>query len=341
VAAINIYPRGGNDYSSFVSDICSICSKVHLLNSPNNFLCTANGMPGTQMVTTVVATDLPSSDYVAVAFGNSVFCAVGPNICATSADGQTWVARAIGKGNWKSITWNASNLFVAVGLNCIATSANGTTWVIRVIPPGDYNVVRWNGTVFCALGNNCCATSTDGTTWTARTVPAGNWQGLVCNAGTLSIAVSNGGPNAAMTSTDAIAWTARAGLPAGAYYAIDYNGSNLYVVVGDSVTYNTADGLTWTAGVIPAGKYRAIRWNGSLFATVGLSIAASSAVGATFIARTITAANYFGVDWNASNLFVAVGDFYNAYGAAGTSWTQHAETASPLDTLKAGSFVSN
>ena len=143
MAAINLYPQGGNDYSSFWSGICPVCSKVHHLRSPNAFLCYGAGMPGTAMAPTVVATDLPGATYTSISYNGTVYCAVGPNICATSTDMVTWTSRTIGPGTWEGIAWNASNLYVAVGINCFASSPDGTTWTIRSGPKGYWISVCW------------------------------------------------------------------------------------------------------------------------------------------------------------------------------------------------------
>src|SRR5574341_2002976 len=65
----------------------------------------------------------------------------------------------------------------------------------------------------------------------------------------------------------------------------------------DSVAATSPDGITWTARTIPAGTYRSVAWNGTVFAAVGDSVAATSPDGITWTARTMPAGLYCGVAW--------------------------------------------
>ena len=60
------------------------------------------------------------------------------------------------------------------------------------------------------------------------------------------------------------------------------------VAAGGTTAATSADGITWTARVIPASNYKGIAWSGSIFAAVGdAPVAASSPDGITWTSRVM------------------------------------------------------
>jgi len=122
---------------------------------------------------------MPSSGYGAVAHNGTIFCALkgGTNLCATSADGQTWTQRIMAAvGNWGSIAYGAG-LFVAVGYSGgspIQTSPDGVTWTERTAGGLNYKSVVWNRDHFVAIGygSALASVSLDGITWFNIAMPS-------------------------------------------------------------------------------------------------------------------------------------------------------------------------
>ena len=75
---------------------------------------------------------------------------------------------------WTSVAYGNS-LWVAVGNNAVMTSTNGITWTSRTPAANTYwNSVAYGNSLWVAVGNNAVMTSTNGITWTSRTPAANN-----------------------------------------------------------------------------------------------------------------------------------------------------------------------
>jgi hypothetical protein len=124
------------------------------------------------------ARTLPTSQqWCGVAFGNSVFVAIGTSStnAATSPDGITWTARTIPSGAYYAVIY-AAGLFVAIGTSVCATSPDGITWTARTIGAFNWRTIAYGNGIFVAAHVstestvNQISTSPDGITWTARTI---------------------------------------------------------------------------------------------------------------------------------------------------------------------------
>ena len=109
-----------------------------------------------------------------VAFGNSIFVAVGVGgVITTSPTGTTWTARTSGTAQNLNQVVFANGVFVAVGdSGVILTSTNGTSWTTRTSGTAvGLHGVAFGNSVFVARGQNVCLTSADGVTWVSQTNP--------------------------------------------------------------------------------------------------------------------------------------------------------------------------
>ena len=237
------------------------------------------------LTTQVVANGIVT--YTAVGYGNGMFVALGSNTsgtskvltCATSADGTSWVARAM------------PALSLGIGPN---TS----------IPSGAvFTSVTWTGTQWIAIGPaGVGATSTDGVTWTMTVLPFAAGTGT--SGGTQFLADSNISLGVAMSRFHA-AWCPII--------------SKLVVVPPNSrgangVFWSTADGSTWTE-IVPPAEFRQLGYTTNASVAIAASsseiIVAYIATGASsnFPMETVSNASYQnlltvirttdGVNWSA------------------------------------------
>lgn len=215
----------------------------------------------------------PSDQWLAMAYGNGTFVAVGDctdediTCVMTSSDGITWATTsapdALG-GQWRAVTYDNS-LFVAVSASSdgdyVMTSPDGINWTGRSLPanfPGNgWSGVAYGSSTFVAVGveceyaDYCVMSSPDGATWTAQSALGDNdyWNDIVYAEG-LFVAVGTtdgGGDNSIMTSPDGINWTARSvtGLNEFGWVDVVY-GNGVFVATDGFYVMTSPDGITWT-----------------------------------------------------------------------------------------------
>jgi hypothetical protein len=178
-----------------------------------------------------------------IVYANSLWVAVGwafGNAIQTSPDGSNWTGRTNPFFNGHGIAYNGSNLWVAVG-----HTENGP-------PPG-------------------LATSEDAFTWTENSnIP---WGTAVTYANGLWVVGLNSGVNAIITSTDGSNWTYQSTSFA-TVKKIAYNGSNLWVAVGNAGSSNSniqtsPDASNWTARPSPLTYGYTVEYNNGLWMAGG------------------------------------------------------------------------
>jgi hypothetical protein len=141
------------------------------------------------------------------------------------------------------------------------------------------------------------------------------------------------------TPPTALTWTQRLAGTGSTFNLIAYNGTNLYVAVGDAgVLYSSPDGLTWTSRTsgFGANAIYAVFYGNALWVAVGANgTLTTSTDGITWTART----SNFGASDNildvvyANSLWVAVGTGGGAtntggliYSTDGITWTRKSQT---------------
>ena len=239
---------------------------------------------------------IPPGIYNAVCYNGTLYAAVGASVAASSVDGITWISRTIPAHTYNGLAWNGST-FTAVGSAGICSvSLDGINWASASGAPSEScNGAAWSGSLFATASGTHAFTSSNGNSWTQRgvagtaiaiafstsigtfvavlnanfwTSPTGiTWtahnQGpafgtCVCASPTLFIKASSGS-NQVATSSTGLVWTAQntsGTLPGGAL-GIAWVGDRI-VAVGPSNAAFSLDGMSWSAGTIPAGIYRAI-----------------------------------------------------------------------------------
>jgi hypothetical protein len=230
----------------------------------------------------------------------------GGNTLATSTDGLSWTGRgnnifsvSSNKAAWNGSVWLATG----EGTNTLARSTDGINWtgLGTVTFTTRANGIGWDGNVWVATGEgagNTIAWSPNGLTWNGlgKTTFSTSGKGVIWS-GTQWVATGEGG-NTIATSLDGIIWIERATTSLFSIRANDvaYNGTNLYVAVGEGSTNTIAtssDGETWTG----RGK--------TTFSTAGYAVTTSTSGG-----------------------FIAVGEGGNTIvrSTNGTSWTGLGQT---------------
>lgn len=186
----------------------------------------------------------------AVAFGNSIFVAVGDlGKVLTSADLTTWEVRISGTDTSLLGVAFGNDRFAAVGADGIAiTSSDGIVW--NAVNSGSsaflYSVAYGNG-VFAAVGNNgTIVTSTDGASWRASS--SCSTRVLYCIAFCNGRFITVGERGTILTSRDGIHWSA-AGYPTEHWLFSVTFAKGVYVAVGSNgFLLTSADAVNWTAG---------------------------------------------------------------------------------------------
>jgi type II secretory pathway pseudopilin PulG len=199
-----------------------------------------------------------AQSWVAVAYGDGRYVAVGNNAVMTSTDGITWTSGTPATSDeWWGVAYGNS-IWVAVSYNgTVMTSTNGTAWTQRFPPAGnEYFGVTYGNGLFVAVGetatgspNNQIITSPDGINWTVRSSPVIIRWHSVAYGNNLFVAVARDGTatNRVMTSTDGITWTSQTSV-SGAWRSVAY-GNGLWVATQYSSNgiMTSPDGITWTA----------------------------------------------------------------------------------------------
>ncbi len=186
--------------------------------------------------TWAVGTPLPVASLNGVAFGNSIYVAVGAGgAIFTSSDGASWTARASGTTNdLHGVLWMNNARFVAVG-------ANGTT-----------------------------IHSTDAVTWEAAEQVTTRDLYAITDYGDAPVAVGAGG-TILVSASGGLGWTEYASGTSADLYAVA-TGNARIVAAGAAGTLIYADNptSTWLPGVSGvAADLRGVRFGNNVFAVVG------------------------------------------------------------------------
>jgi hypothetical protein len=241
-------------------------------------------------------------------------------------------------GTWSAIVWDGT-VWVAVSTDgqC-ATSPDLIVWTAQTITNHQWSAICLFGSSLCVVSTDgACSTSANhGVTWTAQTMTAGAWNAVVYT-GTQLVVVGAGPTNYCATSPTGVTWTAQAGLAAGAYTSLVWNGTFL-LAGGSNVLATSPTAVTWTPRAITAYfVISSMDWNGTIFCAVGsfaptLGASGGSATSADGITWVVTnplasAAAYRSIKWVAPlNLWVLVGQggFQCLTSPNGVSWTRQA-----------------
>lgn len=204
------------------------------------------------------------TDFSGVAFGQSIFVAVGsqneeivfPGVITTSGDGVTWAPpfvldspyqpKAVAYGNGK---------FVVVGSfgSWILVSSNGYNWTWSSTPSSSQlNGVCYGNGLFVAVGDSgTILTSPDGLSWTAR--PGGSSTLYAATYGN-GIFVAVGAAGTILTSNTGTTWSFRASNTTKNLGGVAY-GDTKFVAVANScgifscsgAIIKSSDGISWSA----------------------------------------------------------------------------------------------
>ena len=238
--------------------------------------------------------------WTAVAFGNSMFVAVGLGFSsgyvatstgASSPDGATWTGRTLPSGIWNGVIY-AGGQFVAFGqtngsgnVGVCATSPDGITWTQRTVPNlGITGMTYANGlyVAFGFAGSGLATvnyiTSSDGITWTTRSMPSSvSWRyATVLNnvfyASSVDIDGAGGAGSFLAISSDGINWTSRqTPLSFGAYGLWAFNG-RLITTNLSSIFQSTNQGFSWDTGTNLLNGYSCAEALGANTVTFGFAI---------------------------------------------------------------------
>jgi hypothetical protein len=161
---------------------------------------------------------------------------------------------------------NAATLTVPTDTITVSQQPSNTTASVSsyssassTLPTGTYNATsyangKWFATPADALGGDYIATSDDGINWTKRVAvlpTAGTWSKVLYGNGVyLTFRVLNSGSTICATSTDGLAWTSRTvSTEATQTYShawISGGGGWFYATGGNTKSYQSQDGVTWT-----------------------------------------------------------------------------------------------
>lgn len=198
----------------------------------------------------------------AIAYGNGMFVATGPQFISTSPDGITWTSRTLPVGfNYQNIIFNGNQIafgngkFVTMAVNgSSSTSSDGITWT----PINNDNLWQCNGVIFAsgqfvAYGVNIIFTSPNGTTWTSRAsqFAVNEWIKTGVYGNGMFVLISS---TSIQTSSDnGVTWTLESptGLPGTSSYGFEEiaHKDGLFVMTkaSESSVFTSTDAISWQA----------------------------------------------------------------------------------------------
>jgi hypothetical protein len=182
----------------------------------------------------------------AVARFGSKYIAAGPNVSATSDDGNAWVGRSMPGG--AAIATSGTRVVIAGG-STIYSSADLETWSVADQPGARLIALAYGAGTFVAVNGpgGVPLYSTDGVTWNSANSSATHDVSAVAYGGGRFVAV--GDRTSALVSPDGRSWTA-VDIPYGILKAVTY-GTAGFVAVGEDtqnggVVLTSPDGSAWT-----------------------------------------------------------------------------------------------
>lgn len=241
-----------------------------------------------------------SGRYFKVIYANSLFVAIGYNVCATSPDGITWTTRTVPASNWIDITYGAVGGFVAVtntADNKAIYSTDGITWTstpLNAISTRFMDVCYGTGLGYMAITSlGVPSISADGNVWTQKTTLASTISVATNPSGSIYVALNS--TSVVYSTTDGVTWTSRFTASTGGGTAVrvrwcndrfivlgnypsspvggriywSFNGINWYWA--DSAT-TTADGVNHAFGV----NYADVAYGNGIFVAVGGGVSSGS-----------------------------------------------------------------
>lgn len=249
----------------------------------------------------------PIKNMKSIVFANSTYVAVGTNSAATSTDGITWISRTVPFGDYFTVLYAAGKFTAFSAFEIISSANNGVTWTRGIVPytftrpitgaiTNGADIIAYTSTVNqylyslngaawavgASIGFFIAGYSTIGSTGantfrmvdTSNTVFTGPANGLSTTSNNINItncssiaynnsvfvAVSYNNESMFSTSTNGINWTQRSGIPTGRYRAVKYYGS-LFVAVGEAVSAYSTDGISWQSGATTPDSYKDFVYN--------------------------------------------------------------------------------
>lgn len=291
---IRLAKQGVGSFSGFLKMATNGVVDVYAVNNTVNNVLRYNG------VDAVVGSNTVASATTGVAHnGTDTFLTVGAQgALVTTPDGTNYTNRTIEANQSITSGTFGAGKFVVAANSGFRVSTDGLSWR-RVSVPGQVqqqNDMTYNGTnTFVSVGNAGTAyTSPDGETWTLRsTGTTSNISGATFGAG-LFVAAISATANNIRTSPDGITWTARATAVTNAQNDVSYNGTNLFVSVGNAGTIQSSpDAVTWTSRASgTANNLQGIHFAaGQWVAVGGAGTVITSPDGSTWTTRTSGTAN--------------------------------------------------
>lgn len=268
--------------------------------------------------------------YASVAFGNSVFVAVGTagKIVTAATPSGPWTVRTSNTANLlNAVTWTGTQFVAVGGGGTIDTSPDGTTWTVQTSgTTNTLNSILWDGTTLTAVGDaGTILTSANGTAWATNAFTDNTATFTGTGSGTnLTTSVVTG----TIYITQSVIGT---GVPAGTYISSQTSGTP----GGAGVYVTTAATTSSGAALTSSFNVRDVATDGAAHYvavdTGGNAITATSVTG-TWTAALVTLSNNYGLSsvafGNGKWLIGGRGEFvestsvfYNAATAGTGAWT--------------------
>lgn len=172
---------------------------------------TDNGASWAERVVTEAA--MSSGCFNALDYGAGKFVLVGTGgLICTTTDGLTFTKQnSTVAATLNDVKWNGS-MFVAVGAGVILTSADGVTWLARAVPTAlagqNFYSVEYGNNTWVAVGaaGVCVTAPADGATWTARPIAGATYSVNAVYFDTDANKFYAGGGGIALSSSDGLNW---------------------------------------------------------------------------------------------------------------------------------------
>ena len=223
------------------------------------------------------------------AYGASIWVVVGNSgvIFTSTNNGDTWTQQYSGTTKNLNAVIFANSTFVAVGASgAVLTSPDGITWTVRTgaNTTSTLNCIAYDGTYFFVGTSNGASDgiwySSNTTSWSVTNIGAAI--AAVAYGASTCVAI-NAGTNSYTATAGNGAWSSRTNAGTGSVTATGIIFANsLFIEVGSSGIYSSADGITWTQRYASAPSAKAIAYSATYGFVVGINGSTTASTGGYF-----------------------------------------------------------
>ena len=281
-----------------------------------------------------------TNDFRSLAFGNSIWVAVGNGagvgVIGKSTDGKTWALTSENDTSYYDLINVAfgNNTFVALsGTNGILTSSDGVNWARAAVNatttsggsplPQNLTAAVYGNGLWVAVDNmfytddgfGIWKSTDNGASWNVEFLSGGYAQPTAMAYGNgLYVIVGYGG--LMLTSPDGTNWTNRTLTTGQAMMGITYANGEFVAITNDAHSLVSTDGINWTSYPMDISYMNGISYGGGIFLAYGALNGAAAEVSTdgktwtnatSYLPNSIASSSLHGAAYG-NSAFVVAGD---------------------------------